>query len=326
MPPRLPSWNADARLQPTGDLQSEDRNLLLLPDVDGDGEGEQNTSTRKVSHRSSASGTASPGSTSAGSGHSPRIAASPYSAGDMLSHSYPVPVVVKNTFIDVTPSRPVSLEGFFAERVTVSCPGSGLEPGARPRDEKNRTNEGFAGGLAEAPDTPSSQNCSLPGDPTTKDLSPETAMQTPMLPPGIWAVPPGVAPTLLEVAVARPQREVTGPLATTPISRCTVPGEQSFQPRAWSGIVGTETLRPQVFPSDGSMGHGMGLCKPCAFYHTKGCNSGEECSFCHLCSDGEKKRRARDKKEERRDRRTLDTQPIDPPRRDSAPSWFNHYY
>lgn len=41
----------------------------------------------------------------------------------------------------------------------------------------------------------------------------------------------------------------------------------------------------------GSAGHHFGTCKPCAFFHTKGCEGGFDCKFCHLCPLGEKKRR-----------------------------------
>merc|ERR1711972_724167 len=51
---------------------------------------------------------------------------------------------------------------------------------------------------------------------------------------------------------------------------------------------------PQM-PSVGSTGHRSGTCKPCAFYHTKGCGNGVECGFCHLCPAGEKKRRQKEK-------------------------------
>merc|ERR1719293_218177 len=44
-------------------------------------------------------------------------------------------------------------------------------------------------------------------------------------------------------------------------------------------------------PSAGSEGHDEGRCKPCAFFHTKGCGNGVLCSFCHLCEPGEKKQR-----------------------------------
>jgi hypothetical protein len=49
------------------------------------------------------------------------------------------------------------------------------------------------------------------------------------------------------------------------------------------------------FPSVGSAGHAKGRCKPCAFFHVKGCENGTLCKFCHLCDPGEKKRRAKDK-------------------------------
>mmetsp|Transcript_81216 Transcript_81216/g.159393 ORF Transcript_81216/g.159393 Transcript_81216/m.159393 type:complete len:421 (-) Transcript_81216:224-1486(-) len=46
--------------------------------------------------------------------------------------------------------------------------------------------------------------------------------------------------------------------------------------------------------SVGSAGHEKQECKPCAFYHTKGCSSGEQCQFCHMCGPGEKKKRKKE--------------------------------
>lgn len=46
-------------------------------------------------------------------------------------------------------------------------------------------------------------------------------------------------------------------------------------------------------PSVGSAQHRSGRCKPCAFFHTKGCQNGKACLFCHLCPPGEKARRKR---------------------------------
>jgi hypothetical protein len=48
-------------------------------------------------------------------------------------------------------------------------------------------------------------------------------------------------------------------------------------------------------PSVGSAGHAKGRCKPCAFFHVKGCENGAVCRFCHLCEAGEKKRRGKEK-------------------------------
>jgi len=54
--------------------------------------------------------------------------------------------------------------------------------------------------------------------------------------------------------------------------------------------------RHEPLPSAGSAGHHVRRCKPCAFFDTKGCESGTACLFCHLCEPGEKKRRQKLKK------------------------------
>ena len=53
--------------------------------------------------------------------------------------------------------------------------------------------------------------------------------------------------------------------------------------------VGPELQSPAI--TNGSFGHETGNCKPCAFVYTKGCQSGAQCAFCHLCPPGEKDRR-----------------------------------
>jgi len=52
-------------------------------------------------------------------------------------------------------------------------------------------------------------------------------------------------------------------------------------------------------PSIGSAAHEQGRCKPCAFFHTKGCEIGPTCSFCHLCGVDERKRRRKETTEQR---------------------------
>lgn len=37
-------------------------------------------------------------------------------------------------------------------------------------------------------------------------------------------------------------------------------------------------------PSIGSINHGNGECRPCAFFYTKGCKSAKDCKFCHICT------------------------------------------
>merc|ERR1740121_2057125 len=65
-------------------------------------------------------------------------------------------------------------------------------------------------------------------------------------------------------------------------------------------------------PSLGSAGHTRGHCKPCAFLHTKGCENGPACQFCHLCGPGEKKRRQKEKLEQRRVVHQILSGPIQP--------------
>jgi len=49
-------------------------------------------------------------------------------------------------------------------------------------------------------------------------------------------------------------------------------------------------------PSQGSAAHGKGVCHPCAWYWKPvGCLKAQDCRYCHLCPDGELKRRRKQK-------------------------------
>lgn len=54
-------------------------------------------------------------------------------------------------------------------------------------------------------------------------------------------------------------------------------------------------LGTPALPSTGSSGHYANQCKPCAFFHTKGCSNGVDCVFCHLCDAHAKKQRKKEK-------------------------------
>jgi len=54
-------------------------------------------------------------------------------------------------------------------------------------------------------------------------------------------------------------------------------------------------------PNRGSAVHRWGACKPCAFVHKGGCETGVDCQFCHLCEPGEKKRRKKERRVVRRE-------------------------
>jgi hypothetical protein len=65
--------------------------------------------------------------------------------------------------------------------------------------------------------------------------------------------------------------------------------------------LGHANLGTPLAPTLGSLTHNMGQCKPCAFvFKEDGCQSGIQCKFCHLCDQGEKRRRMKERKEVRK--------------------------
>jgi hypothetical protein len=88
-----------------------------------------------------------------------------------------------------------------------------------------------------------------------------------------------------------------------------MPMDEQFMQMMWVGMETSQPSRPVLslaealpepelgspeMPSVGSVGHWNGTCKPCAFM-ARGCTSGVNCPFCHLCDMNEKKRRRKDK-------------------------------
>jgi len=84
--------------------------------------------------------------------------------------------------------------------------------------------------------------------------------------------------TLPAAVLSTDYKPVAVPIAPPPLSRA--PGSAEL-------------------PSIGSAAHEQGRCKPCAFFHTKGCEIGPTCSFCHLCGVDERKRRRKETTEQR---------------------------
>jgi len=53
---------------------------------------------------------------------------------------------------------------------------------------------------------------------------------------------------------------------------------------------------PPNTPSHGSVTHNVGNCRPCAWFHKPtGCQNGQQCNYCHVCTDGELKSRKKNK-------------------------------
>jgi len=179
-------------------------------------------------------------------------------------YEYPVPVIIRNTFLDTREGRSVSLEEFFEERRIHSCPvappeqdpESGLEVPDQSLGEVMfagaqafATQVGTAAGFWTATPTASEYDMSFqPGSATD-------ALQE--------------APRLLMLSEALPEPEVGS----------------------------------QQCPTLGSVGHYEGTCKPCAFLYTKGCENGAQCTFCHLCPPDEKRRRQKEKQQAFREMR-----------------------
>jgi len=70
--------------------------------------------------------------------------------------------------------------------------------------------------------------------------------------------------------------------------------------RLAEAIAPPELGGPQL-PSIGSLLHHKGGCRPCTFFHTRGCENKEDCKFCHLCGPGEKKKRLKQLKAAQRE-------------------------
>jgi hypothetical protein len=177
---------------------------------------------------------------------------------------YPVPLFVRNTFITAGVARPISLDEFIEERRVHSCPVESL-PGL-----------GSGDGSLTMP-----MPLGLPQPP------PFTFMDSVM-----------AAAASASAAAAAASHCWMGKMAScdSPVSPMTSSHQKSEAPilRLADALVEPE-LGSEELPTIGSAGHRIGDCRPCAFFHTKGCSNGTECSFCHLCPAGEKKRRQREK-------------------------------
>lgn len=210
-------------------------------------------------------------STSAGSRDSGRCYGSTIDQR-LPEYDYPVPVVIRNTFLDAKVGRPESLDEFFEQRRIQSCPGT-----AGPADHPLQDNYDA---VLNSPEPSFLHNAFSVGA--------QAFMDKIVAATGFWT---------------EPQCEVISndPYNIAQMPRVLVLSEALPQ-------VGGETGM-QDLPTMGSAGHNAGTCKPCAFLYTKGCENGTQCQFCHLCPPDAKKRRQKEKqaafREARRQRRQM---------------------
>jgi len=147
-------------------------------------------------------------------------------AQDIPDYNYPVPIIIKNTFLCTETWRPSSLDGFFEERCVKSCVSRLGAPGLPDAGEEGE--EQFYDALETLPEREAEASMPLISDPPVDSVAAASAQ--------------GIS-----------------------------------------------------FPTVGSIAHFDGSCKPCAFFHTKGCMQGPSCEFCHLCDASERKKRRKEK-------------------------------
>mmetsp|Transcript_75581 Transcript_75581/g.130827 ORF Transcript_75581/g.130827 Transcript_75581/m.130827 type:complete len:268 (+) Transcript_75581:55-858(+) len=173
---------------------------------------------------------------------------------------YPVQFPVQGTFIHYPAPRSSSLEDFYKERQFSSeppmiAPPPGLESYADAQAQASRLKLSASGALSVAANAMAFAAASAAA---LKSLTkPPSAPPTPSNP---------TRPHQISLLDALQETKETGPKLGSP-----------------------------EMPTVGSADHASGACKPCAFFHTKGCGNGVQCSFCHLCEPGEKKRRQKEK-------------------------------
>lgn len=207
-------------------------------------------------------------STSAGSRESGECRRGPSQTG-LPDYEYPVPFVVRNTFIEAKLGRPDSLDEFYRDRQIHSSPAVTDECKEQSRDG------------SDAQPTPSRTIAAR-----AHALISSAAAST-----GFWT-------GLQDEETAFPTDHVGAPL-------------QMQMPHVLmlSEALPESQLGSPEMPTMGSSGHYIGACKPCAFFYTRGCENGVQCTFCHLCPPDEKRRRQKEKqvafREMRRQRRQI---------------------
>lgn len=234
---------------------------------------------------------------------------------------YPA-LTVRNTFFDAA-LVPGSLVDFLYERHTQSCPASGL--GAPPGLEhlaSIASDDAFQVFNSWCSD----EDMCFP----TPSVAPPVAVlmsaahPLPQLPGTSFfghIPPPPAAPPALPAVAGSWEAVSRLPPSLPPQGQ---PGSLRAEMAQAPVLRIAEALEPVLgsaeLPSKGSVGHRYGTCKPCAFLYTKGCESGSDCAFCHLCPPGEKKRRNKTKTVAAK----LSASGLDPNLAVEAASWYTN--
>mmetsp|Transcript_51778 Transcript_51778/g.133525 ORF Transcript_51778/g.133525 Transcript_51778/m.133525 type:complete len:293 (+) Transcript_51778:92-970(+) len=227
---------------------------------------------------------------------------------------FPASFFVKNTFINFPCDFMAMSESSPASRRSRSAPCWG-ERRRRNRLESEDEEEEEE----EAPQLELPVEDASPSRPATMGLEllwTQRPTESPMMPPGNWMARNDEHQVAAEVWPVCNMVMAPGQGPMMLMQHCYMPSVTSPTSEvAVAGLAETDLCLISI----GSGNHHMGRCKPCAFIHTKGCASGVNCTFCHLCDPGEKKRRQQEKWERRQQRQRKVTQPLEGQRRGSAP-------
>lgn len=120
--------------------------------------------------------------------------------------------------------------------------------------------------------------------------------------PAASAAPAPVVTQVAPVAPAPAETRRSAPAPAAPAEPGLVSDTNALQHDAGRQLF-NEALDPATWdgantnlPSKGSWLHGTGRCSPCAwFWKARGCNSSFDCTYCHLCPEGELKNRKKAK-------------------------------
>jgi len=226
---------------------------------------------------------------------------------------YPLPLQVRNTFVEVSVGRSPSLDSYVQIRQTQSAPASGVVHATAEPSLADGTQN--IASDASLPLVMSKPCMNLPGDlhvqntfltctearaPSLEGFYEERLVRS--CPGSKISVSSGsrLCPTSgFSIVTADGDDEaLLSAMAAVRAasSSVAVPSAQSAVVLKLCDVLVEPEIGSLECPSAGSKGHSAGFCKPCAFA-MKGCASGKDCNFCHLCEPGEKKRRKKEKKE-----------------------------
>lgn len=216
--------------------------------------------------------------------------------GELSSvEAYPAPFVIRNTFIECQVGRNPSFDEFYQERAARSCPSSNLSAIGVPADSER------------AKVTP--VNSHVSGLNSADTLTKEGVFVAGRLFDGQLSF----RNTFVHFPVDRPA-SLEAFTNDRHARSCPSSGVELHEGSEQDHALPREPVQPPVvlsladsvpepvldvadfsnLPSVGSADHHLGTCSPCAFT-IKGCSSGADCKYCHLCDPTEKKRRRKEK-------------------------------